>query len=175
MLDPTACPVDSRTYEELIPALTLYGIHEYVQNRTPTGDFLRGVLTNDLKKVMWHGDDNNLNALRWIFMYVYNQCPADCWGDKEKVQDWLRGPTKMTRQEARAIVDQLEEYISLDGFDNGEWHYLGSDFEVYLNEDKNTIELRRSGDCLIPPSSVLHQLGDPDVFQKCKKWIKREE
>ena len=91
-------------YISKIPSHTLASIERYVNDGCPTGDFLHGMLTNDLAKAMWHADEQNLDAMRYIFMYIYNRIPMTCWGSKEKVAAWYaerreKGPLdKVARQ-----------------------------------------------------------------------------
>lgn len=95
-------------YIKRIPPHTLASIERYVMKGIPTGDFLYGVLTNDLGKTMWHGDAENLRALPDIWMYVYNRIPAACWGSKEKVAAWheerrKEGPLDTDRNLVRLV------------------------------------------------------------------------
>lgn len=99
--------MDYQEYSK-VPQYTLDSIERYVVHGIPTGDFLFGVLSNDLRKTMWHGDDENLDALRHIFMYVYNRIPSDCWGSPEKVRAWIKernenGPLDEARNVIRLV------------------------------------------------------------------------
>lgn len=65
-------------------------IDRYVEDRRPTGGFLRAVLENDLVKAVGRADTGALWNLKSIVNYIYNEIPGDCWGDKSKVKKWLR-------------------------------------------------------------------------------------
>jgi len=77
-----------RGYEN-IPNHTFDSINSYVYGKIPPGDFLYAVLCNNLKESIMHADDKNIRALPDIVKYLYNKCPAICWGNEEKVANWL--------------------------------------------------------------------------------------
>ncbi len=60
-----------------------------MEHRVPTGDFLRAVLSNDLREAIGRADDGNLDALIHIVAYCYNDIPGHCWGTPEAVEGWL--------------------------------------------------------------------------------------
>lgn len=63
---------------------------DYCVRKRPPGDFLEGVLRNDLEQVLRNADSAcTLDILREIFRYVYNVLPVKCWGSDAKVEDWL--------------------------------------------------------------------------------------
>ena len=66
------------------------GIHRYVHEGQPVGDFLRAVISNDLRGAVGHADDENVAALPAFCAYFHNHTPAECWGSKERYQAWLR-------------------------------------------------------------------------------------
>jgi len=72
-----------------VPRHTLGGIDRYVNERIEPGGFLRAVLENDLREAFGRADLINREALFDIVAYIYNECPAVCWGSREKVQAWL--------------------------------------------------------------------------------------
>jgi len=65
------------------------GIDRYVNEHTPTGDFLRAVLANDLREAFARADAENMAALHQIVMYCHNEIPGNCWGSYEAVDAWL--------------------------------------------------------------------------------------
>ena len=73
----------------MIKQTTLDALNRYVTLHVPTGDFLRGVLSNNLLESFELADDENLAALHEIVMYIYNEIPSRCWGSPEKVKAWL--------------------------------------------------------------------------------------
>ena len=82
---------DMRINEFTIPTRTYDAISRYVNQRIATGDFLRAVLTNNLKSAVHHGDAYNLECLVDIVKVIYNYAPSTCWGDEDKVYRWLSG------------------------------------------------------------------------------------
>lgn len=72
-----------------IPRLTLDTLHAYVQQRVPTGDFLRAVLSNDLREAIAHADNENIKALRAIVQYCHWEIPTQSWGSPQAVNDYL--------------------------------------------------------------------------------------
>lgn len=64
-------------------------LDRYVRDSTPTGDFLRAVLSNDLMQAMARADDENRRDLFDICDYVYNDMPSGCHGSPEIVKAWL--------------------------------------------------------------------------------------
>ncbi len=76
---------------EQIPQSTLESLERYVNDRIPTGGFLYAVLTNDLFEAVGRADEFNRAALFEICNYIYNMIPSDCWGNSEKVKNWLKG------------------------------------------------------------------------------------
>lgn len=53
-------------------------------------DFLYGILANDLAKAVGHADSEHIEYLKDIVMVLFNRMPADCWGTKEKVENWQK-------------------------------------------------------------------------------------
>jgi len=73
-----------------IPERTISSITRYVEERVPTGGFLRAVLSNDLMGAMSKADLHNQQALPAICKYIYNRVPSGCWGSENIVNDWLK-------------------------------------------------------------------------------------
>lgn len=65
-------------------------LERYVQNKIPTGGFLKAVLENDLVEAFGQADDINKYRIGEIIKYIYNELPSLCWGSPEKVQNWLK-------------------------------------------------------------------------------------
>lgn len=61
----------------------------YVNDRIETGSFLRAVLENDLFGAMGRADNENKYRINEICLFIYNELPSNCWGSKEKVNNWL--------------------------------------------------------------------------------------
>jgi len=74
-----------------IPESTLSAIYRYVVLRIPTGDFLYGVLTNNLIEACGQADEFNRVALFDIVSFCFNEIPSKCWRTKEAIIEWLNG------------------------------------------------------------------------------------
>lgn len=75
-----------------IPEHMHSGIVNYLVHRLQPGDFLTGVLTNDLGKAVAHADDTNLWLIPVYVAFFYNEAPASCWGSIENVENFLKQP-----------------------------------------------------------------------------------
>lgn len=64
-------------------------LDRYIHDRTPTGSFLRSVLTNNLKEACGRADKRNQPYLCLYVQYLYNEAPGECWGSELSVQEWL--------------------------------------------------------------------------------------
>lgn len=84
-------PFDSR-----IPESTRDGLIRYIDERIPTGGFLRAVLENDLREAAVRADLENASALVFIALWLYYNAPRECWGSPQRVEAWL------SRREVRA-------------------------------------------------------------------------
>jgi hypothetical protein len=74
--------------KELIEPRFKESIDRWVENGTPTGSFLEAVLQNNLKEAIGRADFRSLENLPHIVAYLYNDCPADCWGSVGNHKDW---------------------------------------------------------------------------------------
>lgn len=72
-----------------IPEHTKAALDRYVNDRLPPGGFLTAVLTNDLTGAVTRADDINRRHLPEIVGYLFNECPASCWGNQQRVEAWL--------------------------------------------------------------------------------------
>lgn len=61
----------------------------YIEQRTPTGGFLRAVLENNLMAAVARADIYNRAQLCGICQWVFNYCPQSAWGSPAKVRAWL--------------------------------------------------------------------------------------
>lgn len=73
-----------------IPKHTIGALVRYTVYGMGTGDFLQGILTNNLDKAVFNADGDNTEKLVDIYKAVYHQLPANCWGDKEKYIAWIK-------------------------------------------------------------------------------------
>jgi len=71
----------------------------YIEEGRLHSDFLRAVLENDLVESYGRADLTNQSAMKEWTMWLFNDVPANCWGDEETVEKWcesggLNGQTK---------------------------------------------------------------------------------
>jgi hypothetical protein len=72
------------------PGHTIHSLIRYARDKVPTGGFLQAVLCNDLMGACGKADLSNLKTLPAIAAFVYNQLPVECWGNKDKIREWLK-------------------------------------------------------------------------------------
>ena len=73
-----------------IPPHMQEAIKRYVIERKAPGDFLRAVITNDLRNAVGRADDTNLPLLPIYVRWFYNRAPISCYGSCENFVAWLR-------------------------------------------------------------------------------------
>ena len=64
------------------------GIQRWIEYGIPGGGFLDCVLRNDLCGAIGAADSSALENIPHIVAYLYNDCPADCWGSPERLKSW---------------------------------------------------------------------------------------
>ncbi len=72
-----------------VPEAILGSLYRYVEQRIPTGDFLRAILSNDLSESFARADHNNRQRMFPIINFIYNTVPSPAWGSPDKVKEWL--------------------------------------------------------------------------------------
>ena len=80
--------------EAQIPELTLETLRLYVEQRIPTGGFLRACLVNDFIVAVCAADNENLRSIVSLAKWMYVNLPSACWGSSDRVDAWLRGEGK---------------------------------------------------------------------------------
>tara|TARA_Y100000296_G_C5169952_1_gene256732 strand:- start:161 stop:481 length:321 start_codon:yes stop_codon:yes gene_type:complete len=71
-----------------LPLALQYGMKRYLENGSPTGDFLNAVLSNDLLGAVSRADDKNVKLLPEIVRWMHWEIPSNAWGSQEKVKSW---------------------------------------------------------------------------------------
>jgi hypothetical protein len=71
-----------------IPQRMHGGILRYVEHGILPGDFLRGIICNDLRKACDHGDDENLEILHVYNAFFYNRVPGTAYGSHKRMMEW---------------------------------------------------------------------------------------
>lgn len=74
----------------LIPEHMQAAITRYIVHGIRPGDFLIGVITNDLKRAVNYADDENIKLLKLYVQWFYNEAPGHCWGSREAIDAWMR-------------------------------------------------------------------------------------
>lgn len=72
-----------------IPAHMMSRLNAYINHGESVGDFLRAVISNNLKDAVGRADDVNINLLPAYVIYLYNEAPAMCWGSPELYEGWI--------------------------------------------------------------------------------------
>jgi len=85
-------------YYDSIPETTRYSLDMYANEGQQVGHFLTAVLTNNLVEAVSHADEGNIANIQKIVKYMYNKMPAECWGNKEDVDAWIKKGGKKGRK-----------------------------------------------------------------------------
>lgn len=64
-------------------------IDAFVETGRPTGSFLQACIDNNLREALGRADEISLAALPAIVGYLYNECPAHCWGKPDSSARWI--------------------------------------------------------------------------------------
>lgn len=72
-----------------VPAYLRPGLAAYIAYHTPTGDFLRACLENNLARAVGHA--TTFADLRAVVLWLWNEADSDSWGSADKVAAWLAG------------------------------------------------------------------------------------
>ena len=78
------CNIDGYEHLPLIDQLI-----DYIDNRRLQGHFLTALVENDLAQAINRADNTSRRLLFDYVSFLYNRAPAECWGSKEKVQNYL--------------------------------------------------------------------------------------
>ncbi len=71
-----------------IPPKTQRLLDAYVKEGKYPGEFLKGILTNDLHKTLRNGDYEEIKELYTIYDHVLMSLPLDARGSLKKYKDW---------------------------------------------------------------------------------------
>ncbi len=74
---------------EKIPQHMRDAIGRYILGGTMPGDFLTGIITNDLKRAVFNADETNLPLIKTYVMWFHWEAPGNCWGSPEVVKHWV--------------------------------------------------------------------------------------
>lgn len=77
---------------------TATSIVNYRDHGLPPGDFLWGVLTNDLVYAVSHADPDNRDRIAYIILYLIRNFPSDIWGNETLVTAHMADRRKARRE-----------------------------------------------------------------------------
>lgn len=72
-----------------VPDHTRGALERYVFDRYEPGGFLTAVLCNDLMAAIARADSQNIQALKDICQFIYNEIPSNAWGSPKNIANWL--------------------------------------------------------------------------------------
>lgn len=75
---------------DLLPEHMHSGVRLYVEEGIAPGTFMCAVIQNDLKGALGHADITNRECLFEIVQFFYNYVPANAWGSKKVMRDWMK-------------------------------------------------------------------------------------
>lgn len=89
-------------HQGTIPVSIRRAIIAHAQRGQECGHFVTAVLENDLTQAVMRADDENLQRLRDIVGYCYNQLPGPSWGSPAAVKAWRkRGGDPSWKEDSR--------------------------------------------------------------------------
>jgi hypothetical protein len=82
-------------------------LEQYVNVGMPLGDFLRSVVSNDLREACGRADHQNLHNIPALVAWLYNtdSVPGICWGSPQRYKDWLDRHAAIRAAKARASTE----------------------------------------------------------------------
>jgi hypothetical protein len=107
-------------------------IDRYINEKCRPGGFLEAVICNDLKAAVENADDENMANLPAFVGYFYNEAPFNCWGSKEKMENWLKSKipisVKMDDEDIKKISKEARELSAefkkkTNGMERKEWKH----------------------------------------------------
>jgi hypothetical protein len=73
----------------IIPQHMHGAIQDYVERGLLDDDFLEAIVCNDLRNAVLYADHINVKQLDMYVRFFLYYCPAECWGNVDKVADWM--------------------------------------------------------------------------------------
>lgn len=75
---------------DLLPSHMRDGMRRYLEDGIEPGGFALACLANELVGAFGRADDVNALAMREWAEWLYNECPSQAWGSREKVNAWIK-------------------------------------------------------------------------------------
>lgn len=82
--------IEISLFDAGIPEYMHGGIVRYITDHNPPGDFLRAIITNNLKESFRCADETNQVIIHKYIHWFYQYAPSNCWGSEENYKRWLR-------------------------------------------------------------------------------------
>lgn len=79
-----------------IPPHMQAAIRRYVVQGLRPGDFLTGVITNDLRRAINYADETNLPLIKLYVQWFYNVAPGSCHGSPKNMEEWMNARSQDT-------------------------------------------------------------------------------
>lgn len=98
--DEPAHMLESGTIDETFEQYIIHeryrgGLARYVINGIRPGSFLCAVISNNLREALGRVDnDVTIEQVRQITLWFYNECPTQCHGDADAMENWIRTKTR---------------------------------------------------------------------------------
>jgi len=81
---PQICDIDY----SMLPDYMQDGARLYIERGILPGSFLQSVFSNDLVGAFATADPTNIKRLYDYADFLFNECPVECWGSRERVKAW---------------------------------------------------------------------------------------
>ena len=102
--------IERKEYD-ILPEHCREGMILYIEYGVIPGSFLTAVIENDLVHSFAYADDINIKRLFDYAGFLYNECPSQAWGSKEKVAAWAKA--------RKAEYEESRKEEEKDGSSNG--------------------------------------------------------
>lgn len=94
-----------------VPDYMRGGLRRYIMQGVAPGDFLRCLLSNDLRGTYERADDNNQRCVLDYLKVLYNGAPSEAWGSPDRFRDWVK-LGGLDGWEAKAAAEAAEREVA---------------------------------------------------------------
>ena len=94
---------------ESLPEYMRQGASDYVEKGIRPGSFLTCVICNDLFGAVRRADYINKAWLKDWCLFFYNETPTECWGSRQKMENWIRTKTEERNEPAYSTWGNEDE------------------------------------------------------------------
>lgn len=99
----------------VIPERITSSLIRYIEYGISPGDFLTGVLENDLSRACSHADEEMKHLLWELYIVIYNYVPYTCHGSKEAVKRWKDNFDENRNWKGRLLIQEEDDESKLVG------------------------------------------------------------